>query len=192
MPKTASPTTLDPRIVGLAAIAIRLFDEDEYLSRPPARGSIFDCERAALATVLIPAWRAVSGEERECVMAALDRWATQLARAIEDLGARYDAALAAQGSRTLDPVASGRWRVTVSVAAGEAAASDGVGRTCPVCGASLAAQRSDARFCTASCRRETARVTALLAGRPVAGYPSLDSYQNRRRRRAKPAQERVE
>ena len=58
---------------------------------------------------------------------------------------------------------------------------------CPICGASLTGRRRDAIVCGPGCRRERARVRALLAGIGAGPYATLDEYTNRRQRRAKPA-----
>jgi hypothetical protein len=51
------------------------------------------------------------------------------------------------------------------------------------CANELRHQRSDARFCCQGCRREAYTVRALQAGKPSAGYRSLDAYLTRSRRR---------
>jgi len=56
--------------------------------------------------------------------------------------------------------------------------------TCPVCGASLADRRADARFCSPACRREHYRLSRLLSGRRDWRYGTLSEYDARVRRRA--------
>ena len=46
-------------------------------------------------------------------------------------------------------------------------------RRCTVCGASLEGRRRHARTCSASCRREAARLRAILAGAEPCGYSTL-------------------
>ena len=60
-------------------------------------------------------------------------------------------------------------------------------RVCAVCGAAIDGHRADARYCGAACRREAARLRALLAGVPVEGYLSHHQYITSRQRRAKRA-----
>jgi hypothetical protein len=56
-------------------------------------------------------------------------------------------------------------------------------RTCPICGASLLARRSDTRYCGSACRAEGWRLTRLLAGKEAgvyrAVYDRLDTYGRR-------------
>ena len=56
---------------------------------------------------------------------------------------------------------------------------------CRVCGASLEGRRSQTLTCSSACRREAARVRAILAGSEADGYSTLAEYQARRRNRAK-------
>ena len=55
---------------------------------------------------------------------------------------------------------------------------------CPVCGASLAGRRADARLCSAACRREHRRVSRLLSGEGDGRYGTLSQYDARPRGRA--------
>jgi hypothetical protein len=57
-------------------------------------------------------------------------------------------------------------------------------RTCAVCGTGLDGRRPHARFCGSGCRREAARLRALLAGVPVNEHHSVASYLARPRKRA--------
>lgn len=61
-------------------------------------------------------------------------------------------------------------------------------RTCPVCGRSLDGRRSDAAFCSGSCRAAASRLRRLLAGEPVGGYSCLLDLlaAGRPKRRTKP------
>jgi hypothetical protein len=63
-------------------------------------------------------------------------------------------------------------------------------RVCVVCGGSLANHRSDALCCSASCRAERSRVSAILRGVYSGPYRSLkereEARQKRTRRRSRP------
>jgi hypothetical protein len=63
-------------------------------------------------------------------------------------------------------------------------------RVCVVCGCSLASHRSDALCCSASCRAERSRVSAILRGVYSGPYRSLrereEARQKRTRRRSRP------
>lgn len=63
-------------------------------------------------------------------------------------------------------------------------------RVCVVCGCSLANHRSDALCCSASCRAERSRVSAILRGVYSGPYRSLrereEARQKRTQRRSRP------
>jgi hypothetical protein len=63
-------------------------------------------------------------------------------------------------------------------------------RVCVVCGSSLASHRSDALCCSASCRAERSRISAILRGVYSGPYRSLkereEARQKRTRRRSRP------
>lgn len=54
----------------------------------------------------------------------------------------------------------------------------------PECGQPIPAdRRADARHCSDACKREHYTLKALQAGRPSAGYRSVDAWLQRTRRR---------
>jgi hypothetical protein len=60
--------------------------------------------------------------------------------------------------------------------------------TCPICGASLAGKRRDARFCSSACRRAHGRLRRLLSGQGDGRYRrTFSAYDARPRRRAQGA-----
>ena len=58
-------------------------------------------------------------------------------------------------------------------------------RVCVLCGGPLDGQRAQARHCGPACRREAARLRALLAGQEVNGYRCLTDYLASPHKRAK-------
>lgn len=56
-------------------------------------------------------------------------------------------------------------------------------RVCVVCGGSLASHRSDALCCSASCRAERSRVSAILRGVYSGSYRSLKEREEARQKR---------
>ncbi len=50
-----------------------------------------------------------------------------------------------------------------------------VARVCVVCGASLAARRRHARYCSGSCRAEASRLRRILGGSQPDGFASVAS-----------------
>lgn len=44
---------------------------------------------------------------------------------------------------------------------------------CPVCGGALAGRRSDARYCSGTCRAEASRLRRILSGQGADGYATL-------------------
>lgn len=58
-------------------------------------------------------------------------------------------------------------------------------RVCVVCGCSLANHRSDALCCSASCRAERSRVSAILRGVYSGPYRSLKEREEARQKRTR-------
>jgi hypothetical protein len=58
-------------------------------------------------------------------------------------------------------------------------------RVCVVCGGSLANHRSDAHCCSASCRAERSRVSAILSGTYSGPYRSLRERLEAREKRTR-------
>lgn len=58
-------------------------------------------------------------------------------------------------------------------------------RVCVVCGCSLVNHRSDARCCSASCRAERSRVSAILSGTYSGPYRSLRERLEAREKRTR-------
>lgn len=56
-------------------------------------------------------------------------------------------------------------------------------RVCVVCGCSLSNHRSDALCCSASCRAERSRISAILKGAYSAPYRSLKEREEVRQKR---------
>lgn len=61
-------------------------------------------------------------------------------------------------------------------------------RCCVVCGRSLIGRRSDCLTCSTGCRREAARLRAVLSGRSDGPYQTVADLLLRRQKRAKPSQ----
>lgn len=56
-------------------------------------------------------------------------------------------------------------------------------RECEVCGGAIAHhRRSDAIYCSSSCRAERSRLRRLTEGEVVDGYSDLERYESRRKR----------
>ena len=55
-------------------------------------------------------------------------------------------------------------------------------RRCLVCGASLEGRRQQTKTCSSACRRELARLRAILGGSEVEGYSTLPEYLARHKK----------